>query len=91
VRRGVAVVSGSKVAVEGGDDGVGLSLGHVCALPLTDAGPTAVRQSGVSGSFLHQGVGVGVGVVIGDQGDWLGLSKKGRSSVVDQRGWSLSI
>ena len=87
MRRGVAVVSGSKVAVEGGDDGVGLSLGHVCALPLTDAGPTAVRQSGVSGSFLHQGVGV----VIGDQGDWLGLSKKGRSSVVDQRGWSLSI
>lgn len=38
----VAVVTCSKVTVERGDDGVSLALGHVCALPLTDAGTATV-------------------------------------------------
>mmetsp|Transcript_17846 Transcript_17846/g.49936 ORF Transcript_17846/g.49936 Transcript_17846/m.49936 type:complete len:278 (+) Transcript_17846:639-1472(+) len=54
----VAVVPGGKVAVEGGDDAVGLALGNVGAFPLADAGTTGVGQNGSANSveYIHDAV-----------------------------------
>ncbi len=57
---GVAVVTGSKVAVVRCDDAVGLALGNISALPLPDARTAGIGQH--SAAHLQDDVSMRVAV-----------------------------